>query len=47
MNKLKSIMINSASQITDLSKNYDVIGIDEVQFFDNSIVQVCKTLAYI
>ena len=46
MNKLKSIMINSASQITDLSKNYDVIGIDEVQFFDHSIVKVCKTLAY-
>ena len=31
---------------TDLSKNYDVIGIDEVQFFDRSIVKVCKILAY-
>ena len=39
-------MINSPSQITDLSKNYDVIGIDEVQFFDRSIVKVCKILAY-
>ena len=45
MNRLKSIMVTRASDITNLSKNYDVIGMDEVQFFDNSIVSVCKELA--
>ena len=45
MNKLKSIMINSPSEITTLSKKFMVIGIDEVQFFDDSIVDVCKNLA--
>ena len=38
-------MVTRASDITNLSKNYDVIGMDEVQFFDNSIVNVCKELA--
>ena len=45
MNKLKSIMINKPSEIIHLSKKFKVVGIDELQFFDNSIVDVCKNLA--
>ncbi|MAJ45619.1 MAG: thymidine kinase [Candidatus Marinimicrobia bacterium] len=43
--KIKSIIVNSASEITDYIKDATVIGIDEAQFFDKSIVQVCKDLA--
>jgi thymidine kinase len=44
----KSILstpVDNASAILLLCGNVDVIGIDEAQFFDNSIVQVCNTLA--
>jgi len=44
----KSIMstpVENASSILLLSGGVDVVGIDEAQFFDNSIVDVCKTLA--
>jgi thymidine kinase len=35
------------SHIADrlLSENHDVVGIDEAQFFDESIIEVCNTLA--
>ncbi len=36
---------DNASAILLLSGNVDVIGIDEAQFFDESIVEVCNTLA--
>ena len=45
MNKLKSIMISRPSEIIHLSKKFKVVGIDELQFFDNSIIDVCKNLA--
>jgi len=44
----KSILstpVDNASAILLLSGNVDVIGIDEAQFFDDSIVEVCNTLA--
>ena len=41
MNRLKSIMISRPSEIIHLSKKFKVVGIDELQFFDNSIVDVC------
>ena len=44
-NKLESLMISSPNEILKLAKKYEVIGIDEVQFLDDSIVDVCKTLA--
>ena len=44
-NKLKSIIINAPSEIKTKSEGFDVIGIDEVQFFDSSIVKVCRGLA--
>ncbi len=28
-----------------LEKDFDVIGIDEIQFFDNDIISVCNSLA--
>jgi thymidine kinase len=40
-----STPVDNASAILLLSGNVDVIGIDEAQFFDNSIVEVCNTLA--
>lgn len=44
----KSIMstpVENASSILLLSGGVNVVGIDEAQFFDNSIVDVCKALA--
>lgn len=40
-----STPVDNASAILLLSGTVDVIGIDEAQFFDNSIVDVCNTLA--
>ena len=37
--------IKRASEIYKLSKTCRVIGIDEAQFFDDEIVEVCNTLA--
>jgi thymidine kinase len=44
----KSILstpVDNASAILLLAGNVDVVGIDEAQFFDNSIIEVCNTLA--
>jgi thymidine kinase len=43
--KMMSFMINEPKEIINASKDHDVIGIDETQFFDQSIVEVCKELA--
>jgi thymidine kinase len=40
-----STPVDNPSAILLLAGNVDVIGIDEAQFFDNSIVEVCKKLA--
>ena len=37
--------IKRASEIYKLSKTCKVVGIDEAQFFDDEIVEVCKILA--
>ena len=42
---IDSIAVTNASEIVDLAKNYEVIGIDEAQFFDEGIVAVCNQLA--
>lgn len=39
------IGVTKASEIIKLCENIDVIGIDEAQFFDNELVDVCNTLA--
>jgi len=40
-----STPVDNASSILLLSGDVEVIGIDEAQFFDNSIVEVCNRLA--
>ena len=44
-NEISASIISSPKEILDLSVNYPVIGIDEAQFFDRSIVDVCNLLA--
>jgi thymidine kinase len=44
----KSILstpVDNASAILLLAGDVDVVGIDEAQFFDDSIIEVCNTLA--
>jgi len=43
--RIKSIIINSASEIRNHKNNADVFGIDEAQFFDNELINVCNELA--
>ena len=43
--KIKSVIVKNASEIPELVGESTVIGIDEAQFFDDEIVQVCKDLA--
>jgi thymidine kinase len=40
-----STPVDNASAILLLAGNVDVVGIDEAQFFDDSVVEVCNTLA--
>lgn len=44
--QIKSTSVKSASEIIDLSNGCKVVGIDEAQFFDHSIVKICNSLAY-
>ena len=44
-NSIKSKPINSPLKILEIAEKFDVIGIDEAQFFDESIVEVCNKLA--
>ena len=43
--KIKSIQVQQTNKILDFQNKADVFGIDEAQFFDTSIVQVCTNLA--
>ena len=43
--EIESISVHSSTEIDPLSKNVDVIAIDEAQFFDDNIVSVCNMLA--
>jgi len=44
-NTIRSTPVESSGNILLLSGNVDVIGIDEAQFFDNNLVDVCNQLA--
>ncbi len=44
-NALRSTPVNFANDIILLAGECDVVGIDETQFFDDGIVDVCNTLA--
>jgi thymidine kinase len=44
-NSIRSTAVQFASDLLLLSGDCDVVGIDEAQFFDDAIVDVCNTLA--
>ena len=44
-NEIESIPVHSSAEIEPLSKDVDVIALDEAQFFDDHIVSVCNNLA--
>ena len=44
-NAIVSTQVESASNISLMANNVDVVGIDEAQFFDNGLVEVCNRLA--
>ncbi|MCB9246988.1 MAG: thymidine kinase [Flavobacteriales bacterium] len=44
-NSLESIPVEQASDILSLSVGCDVVAIDEAQFFDERIVEICVRLA--
>lgn len=41
-----STPVNSSLEILPLVEGVNVVGIDEAQFFDNGIVEVCQQMAY-
>jgi thymidine kinase len=44
-NTIQSIPVKNAKDILLLAKDVDVVGIDEAQFFDEGILEVCEQLA--
>ncbi|MBQ0080356.1 MAG: thymidine kinase [Alistipes sp.] len=42
---IRSTPVDSPQNILLMTSDVDVVGIDEAQFFDNSIVDVCRQLA--
>jgi thymidine kinase len=44
-NSIRSIPVQLSTEITVLAENCEVVGLDEAQFFDESIVAVCDDLA--
>lgn len=44
-NAIPSTPVESSSQILLMASDVDVVGIDEAQFFDEGIVDVCRQLA--
>ena len=45
LNSIHSTPVESSSSILLLGSNADVVGIDEAQFFDNELPEVCRKLA--
>ena len=43
--KLEAHIVDSSKEIIPLTEQVSVVAIDEAQFFDNSILNVCKQLA--
>ena len=43
--KMDSHLVDTISQIPDLAKETDVIGIDEAQFFDDGLIEISNQLA--
>ena len=47
MKAIDCIAVGDATDIIELCKNKDVVGIDEAQFFNDSLLIACKNLAKI
>ena len=45
MNTILSTPVSHSSKITELAAGFSVVGIDEAQFFDQGLVDVCQELA--
>lgn len=45
-NIIHSMPVKSSAEIGKLAQGYDVIGIDEAQFFDEGLTEVCNKLAF-
>lgn len=43
--KLESYLVETPEEIVGLAKDASVVAIDEAQFFDDSILDICKQLA--
>jgi thymidine kinase len=44
-NAIPSTPVSNSADILELASNVQVVGIDEAQFFDNGLVEVCNILA--
>lgn len=44
-NKVSSVAVQNATQILFYAEDFEVVGIDEAQFFGNELVDVCTQLA--
>ncbi|MCF0061552.1 thymidine kinase [Dyadobacter chenwenxiniae] len=44
-NSIRSIPVQTSIEIIDLAEDCEVVGLDEAQFFDGKIVEVCTLLA--
>ncbi len=44
-NSIRSTPVDSSGNILLMSADVDVVGIDEAQFFDQNLVEVCRQLA--
>ncbi len=42
---IPSIPVQSSQDILEMAEGMDIVGVDEVQFFDEGITQVCEQLA--
>lgn len=43
--KMRAVTATGSAEVLRLGAGYDAVGIDEVQFFDEEIVEVCERLA--
>ena len=44
-NEFEALAVKNARELLTRTEGFEVIGLDEVQFFDGEIVRVCNTLA--
>ena len=44
-NVMLSAVVNSCIELASIAEEFEVIGIDEAQFFDNDLIKCCENLA--